>query len=103
MTSIEELRTKRPYPARQGQLPRHLQDVTPQWLTSLLQNRYPGIAVNDFEQVEVRNGHTTKLRLALDLNEVGQAAGIPRNVCLKSNWSEGRSEERRVGKECSAR
>ncbi|MGE4337284.1 MAG: phosphotransferase [Pigmentiphaga sp.] len=89
MTSIEELRTKRPYPARQGQLPRHLQDVTPQWLTSLLQNRYPGITVNDFEQVEVRNGHTTKLRLALDLNEVGQVAGIPRNVCLKSNWSEG--------------
>jgi hypothetical protein len=35
--------------------------------------------------VEVRNGHTTKLRARLELNEVGQRAGIPPHVCLKSN------------------
>jgi hypothetical protein len=87
--TIEQSRTSRPYPARQGKLVRNLNEVTPQWLTGLLRNRYPGIEVNDFEVVQVRNGHTTKLRVALDLNEVGRAAGIPRNVCLKSNWSEG--------------
>ena len=89
MTINEVSRTDRPYSARKGRLPRHLDEVTPQWLTSVLQNRYPGIVVNDFEQIQVRNGHTTKLRVALKLNEVGQAAGIPQNVCLKSNWSDG--------------
>ena len=39
--------------------------------------------------VEIKNSHTTKLRLDLDLNDVGLAAGFPRHVCLKSNWSEG--------------
>ena len=86
---MTETLSNRPYPARQGRLPRHLDEVTPQWLTGLLQHRYPGILVRDMTVVEVKNSHTTKLRLALDLNEVGQAAGIPNQVCLKSNWSEG--------------
>jgi hypothetical protein len=79
----------RPYPARQGKLPRHLDAVTPQWLTGVLQNRYPGVVVRDMQRVDLRNGHTTKLRLQLDLNEAGREAGLPSNVCLKSNWSEG--------------
>jgi hypothetical protein len=58
-------------------------------LTGLLQNKYPGVVVNDFEVVELKNSHTTKLSLALDLNEAGREAGIPRDVCLKSNWSLG--------------
>jgi hypothetical protein len=62
-------------------------DVTPQWLTQLLANRYPGIVVRDFETIEVKNTHTTKVRLRLDLNDEGRAAGIPEAVCLKSNWS----------------
>lgn len=81
--------TDRPYPARLGCLPRNLADVTPQWLTSLLGHRYPGIEVKGFDIVELKNSHTTKLRIALDLNQVGVEAGIPRQVCLKSNWSEG--------------
>jgi hypothetical protein len=89
MTIIEAPLAERLYPARLGRLPRHLHEITPQWLTGLLANRYPGIKVQDFTTVEVRNGHTTKLRLALELNDVGIAAGIPRHVCLKSNWSEG--------------
>jgi hypothetical protein len=83
------IESDRPYPARTGRLPRRLDEVTPQWLTGLLQSRYPGLVVNDFEVVAVLNTHTTKLRLALDLNDVGQASGIPRQVCLKSNWSKG--------------
>lgn len=79
----------RPYAARQGTLPRQLDEVTPQWLTSLLQQRYPGAVVRDMQTLQVRNGHTTKLRLQLDLNDEGREAGIPERVCLKSNWSEG--------------
>jgi hypothetical protein len=81
--------TSRPYPAREGRLPRRLEELSPEWLTGLLANRYPGIVVQDYEVVQVTNSHTTKLRLALDLNEVGRAAGIPSQVCLKANWSIG--------------
>jgi Ecdysteroid kinase-like family len=81
--------TDRPYPQRTDRLARNLSDVTPQWMTTLLQNRYPGIVVNDFERIELLSTHTTKLRLRLDLNDVGLAAGIPLDVCLKSNWSDG--------------
>ncbi len=86
---LDAAETDRPYPARTGRLPRHLHVLTPEWLTGLLGNRYPGVVVDDFEVVEVKNSHTTKLRLALDLNEVGHAVGIPARVCLKSNWSDG--------------
>jgi hypothetical protein len=79
----------RPYPQRSGQLPRQLDEITAPWLTQLLQPRYPGIEVLALETLEVRNGHTTKLRASLVVNEVGQRAGIPATVCLKSNWSEG--------------
>jgi hypothetical protein len=81
-----------PYPQRPGSLPRELTDVTPQWLTDVMGHRYPGIEVRDMEIVELRNGHTTKMRVKLDLNEIGKAAGIPDHVCLKSNWSGGFAE-----------
>jgi hypothetical protein len=81
--------SNRPYPQRTDKLPRHLDNVTREWLESTLRNRYPGLAIRDMKVVEVRNGHTTKMRVELDLNEAGVKAGIPRQVCLKANWSEG--------------
>ncbi len=81
--------TDRPYPQRTNRLARNLSDITPQCMTTMLAYRYPGIVVNDAEKVELLSTHTTKLRLKLDLNDVGVAAGIPERVCLKSNWSEG--------------
>jgi hypothetical protein len=81
------LGTDRPYLARTERLPRHLDSVTPAWLTEALGHKYPGIEVRDWEVVETKNSHTTKLRVRLDLNEVGVAAGIPEQVCLKANWS----------------
>lgn len=81
------LGTDRPYPARADRLPRHLDEVTPGWLSQELALKFPGVVLNDFEIVETKNSHTTKLRLRLDLNEVGIKAGIPEQVCLKANWS----------------
>ena len=78
-----------PYQQRTELLPRDLQHVTAAWLTSLMRHRYPGLVVHDMQTVELRNGHTTKLRVKLDLNEAGRQAGIPEHVCLKSNWSGG--------------
>ncbi|BFM08264.1 oxidoreductase family protein [Halioxenophilus aromaticivorans] len=79
----------RPYPQRSGSLPRHLDAVDAAWLTSLLQNRYPGLVVEQFKVVELINSHTTKYRVALTYNDVGKNLGLPNQVCLKSNWSEG--------------
>jgi Phosphotransferase enzyme family len=79
----------RPYPTRTAPLPRQLAEVTPPWLTGLLANRYPGIVVHDFETVEVKSSHTTKVRLRLDINQVGR---VPEYVCLKCNWSGFRTE-----------
>ena len=87
VAAIPPLGADRPYPTRTDPLPRQLAEVTPQWLTGLLANRYPGIVVHDFETVEVKSSHTTKVRLRLDLNDVGRSAEIPENVCLKCNWS----------------
>jgi hypothetical protein len=81
------LGTDRPYLARTTPLPRSVDDVTPQWLTGMLAQRYSGIVVRDFETIELKQSHTSKLRVRLDLNEVGVAAGIADRVCLKSNWS----------------
>ena len=87
MAGPRALGSDRPYPDRTDFLPRHLDDVTPEWLTGVLAHRYPGIVVHHFDEVECKNSHTTKLRVRLDLNEVGKAAGIPEHVCLKANWS----------------
>lgn len=77
----------RPYPARTEALPRQLDAITAPWLTRTLQNRYPGLVVEAMEPLDTRAGHTTKMRLALQLNDAGRAAGMPDQVCLKSNWS----------------
>jgi hypothetical protein len=87
--SLLDMAVGRPYPQRTGRLPRQLSEISAAWLTQLLQPRYPGIEVLALTAVEVRNGHTTKLRARLELNEVGQRMGIAAHVCLKSNWSEG--------------
>ncbi|MCB4859828.1 ecdysteroid 22-kinase family protein, partial [Sphingobium sp. PNB] len=57
------------------------------WLGSLLANKYPGVVAQSMEVVQLFDSHTTKLRVAVDWNEAGQAAGLPRNLCIKSNWS----------------
>lgn len=90
MSSQADIATRSygPY-ARSAPLPRHLDDVTRDWFASVLANKYPGIAVTGFERVELRNSHTTKLRVAVTYNEVGVAAGLPSRLCLKANWSDG--------------
>lgn len=59
--------------------------VTAEWLGTMLAHRYPGVAVRDLEHVELRNTHTTKLRVAVTYNEAGRRAGLPERLCLKAN------------------
>lgn len=68
-------------------LPRSVEEVTAPLLGHLLSLRFPGIAVHDLEVVEVKQSHTTKMRLRLDLNSIGLDAGVASQVCLKANLS----------------
>jgi hypothetical protein len=77
----------RPFPARTQPLPRRVEDITAEALTELLRLRHPGVTVRALEPVEVKSSHTSKLRLRLDLDDAGRAAGIPEMVCLKANLS----------------
>src|SRR3546814_13248690 len=109
--------------SRTERLPTRFEDVSADWLTRTLQGQYPGIVVEEMKLVELIAGHTTKARVEVKLNQAGVDAGIPRQLCLKANWSGSplsspvcvhearfykefpnrmnlRSEESRVGKEC---
>jgi Ecdysteroid kinase-like family len=74
-------------------LPRRLDQVDAAWLSDELGRRYPGIVIQEMTELECKNSHTTKLRVALRYNSVGVAAGLPETVCLKANWSGMRTGE----------
>ncbi|WP_257211541.1 ecdysteroid 22-kinase family protein, partial [Sphingobium sp. IP1] len=76
-----------PYPARTAPLPHGRFTPDAAWLGSLLANKYPGVVAQSLEVVQLFDSHTTKLRVAVDWNAAGRAAGLPRNLCIKSNWS----------------
>lgn len=77
----------RPYPARTASLPHGRFTPDAAWLGSLVANKYPGVVAQSMEVVQLFDSHTTKLRVAVDWNDAGRAAGLPRNLCIKSNWS----------------
>lgn len=81
--------TPRPYPNRTDPLPWKKADITPQWLSSALQNRYPGVVVESMKELQFIDSHTSKLRMELTYNQAGIDAGLPSHLCLKSNFSGG--------------
>src|SRR6201999_1350176 len=77
----------RPYPSRTGPLPHGRFTPDAHWLGTLLGHKYRGVVAERLELVQLFDSHTTKLRVAVDWNAAGRAAGLPRNLCIKSNWS----------------
>jgi hypothetical protein len=75
----------RGYVSRGERLPLALEELNAQWLGRLLQLEYPGVVVNEMTLVRLIQGHTTKARLELHLNQAGVDAGLPSQVCLKAN------------------
>jgi hypothetical protein len=67
-------------------LPLALDEITPAWLTGALRVRAPGVNVRGVEIVDVNHGTSTKVRLRLDLDDVGRQAGIPEVVMLKGGF-----------------
>lgn len=72
---------------RNERLPLDFSQVDADWLTRTLQTQYPGVVVDALNVVEFIVGHTSKARIEIELNQAGKDAGIPRQLCLKANWS----------------
>ena len=67
-------------------LPVTVEEVTPGWLTAALRTRAPGVTVKGADLLEVINTTTTKIRLRLDLDEAGRAAGIAERIIVKGGF-----------------
>ena len=68
------------------QLPVTIEEITRDWLEAALRTRAPEAGLRDFALVDIDHGTCTKIRLALDLDEAGRAAGIPERVILKGGF-----------------
>jgi len=77
-------------------LPLSLEEITPDWLGAALSQRAPGVQVRSAEVVDVMRSTTTKVRLQLELNDAGRAAGIPERVILKGGFEEHSRELHRM-------
>lgn len=80
MTS-HNLDNRGPFP-----LPTNLAEITPAWLDAALKVNNPGVSVRDAEILDVNNGTCTKVRVRLDMDAAGKAAGIPERVMLKGGF-----------------
>lgn len=67
-------------------LPIRVDEIDCEWLTRALRMKAPGTVVNDMELLQVIPGTCTKIRLQLNLNDSGKAAGIPERVILKGGF-----------------
>lgn len=84
---VDKNMVPRPYPSRTEPLPWTRDALTADWLSRTMANKYPGVATDKLDIVQLFDSHTTKIRIAVDWNEAGRAAGLPNNLCVKANWS----------------
>lgn len=62
--------------------PEHLETViSPEWLSAMLGQRWPGVQVTAVETVELLATQATKVRLKLDIS--GGGADVPKHICIK--------------------
>ncbi len=87
LPAVDRNLVPRPYPSRTEPLPWSRDAVTADWLGRTLANKYLGVVAEKMDVVQLFDSHTTKMRVAVDWNAAGHAAGLPRALCLKSNWS----------------
>jgi Phosphotransferase enzyme family len=68
-------------------LPVRVEDISAAWLSSVLDERYPGAVVRNLRQTELIQGTATKIRVHLTYNEAGRAAGLPPSLIVKGGFS----------------
>lgn len=67
-------------------LPREIDQISAEFLTRALQERFPGITVKNFRIPFIHHGFTTILRLELDLDDAGKASGLSSTIILKGGF-----------------
>jgi Ecdysteroid kinase-like family len=67
-------------------LPVRIEDVTCEWLEAALASWTPGVGLRSAEIVEVIPGTCTKVRIRLEPDAAGRAAGIPELVVMKAGF-----------------
>jgi len=63
-------------------------NVTADWLTVALADRYPGVAVTSAQIVNIMEGTSTKIRVALEYNARGRELGLPPRLIVKGGFEE---------------
>lgn len=77
-------------------LPVRVEDITAEWLTTALAVNYPGVQVQSARTDDVLWGTGTKVRVQLEYNERGRAAGLPSSLFVKGGFA----EHRELMREC---
>jgi hypothetical protein len=67
-------------------LPTQISGITTDWLGQAFKSWTPGVGLRKSEIVDINNGTCTKIRIALELDDAGKAAGIPGSVILKGGF-----------------
>ncbi len=67
-------------------LPLEPGDITAAWLTAALRERFPGIAVERVAVGDVILGTSTKIRVRVDYDAAGRAAGLPPTLIVKGGF-----------------
>jgi hypothetical protein len=67
-------------------LPLTPEEIATPWLTAALRQRFPGVTVERFEIVDVLLGTSTKIRLRLEYDAAGRAAGLPATLIVKGGF-----------------
>lgn len=67
-------------------LPLRIEQITTDWLGSILSERYPGTVVTELHIGTVIAGTATKVRLLLSYNEAGHAHRLPPTMWLKGGF-----------------
>jgi hypothetical protein len=65
-------------------VPHHIAEISPEWLTSVLQERYPETEVTSLYLGTQLHGTSTKTRLLLSYNDAGHRHGLPPTMWLKN-------------------
>ncbi len=77
-------RVRRPKPTTLAEIPPSVDALTPEWLTAALCRGHPGAWVTAVSTASGSDGSTTRRVLAVDYNDVGRAAGLPKSIFTKS-------------------
>src|SRR4051812_18046581 len=63
------------------------EDVTAGWLTEALGTRYEGVEVTAVERLDHVMRVGGRLRIALEYNDAGRAAGLPATMFIKASFT----------------